>query len=89
MLCIKLVNCLDKYTEMHGQQNVKKLKKNTNYILPLCILVKYMPKFTVTDFTDGCSTVKRITKISVLKHRLVTNSKRMVHRHGCKVRSYM
>ena len=27
MLCIKLVNRLDKYTEMHGQQNVKKLKK--------------------------------------------------------------
>jgi len=24
MLCIKLVNYWDKYTEMHGQQNVKK-----------------------------------------------------------------
>ena len=23
-LCIKLVNCWNKYTEMHGQQNVKK-----------------------------------------------------------------
>ena len=24
-MCIKLVNYWDKYTEMHGQQNVKKL----------------------------------------------------------------
>jgi len=27
MLCIKLVNYWDKYTEMHTQQNVKKKKK--------------------------------------------------------------
>jgi len=27
MLCIKLVNYWDKYTEMHGQQNAKKEKK--------------------------------------------------------------
>ena len=47
-----------------------------------------MPIFTVTDFADGCATVKRITKISVLKYSLVTNSKCMVHGHGCKVRSY-
>ena len=26
MLCIKLVNYYDKYTEMHGQQNVKILR---------------------------------------------------------------
>ena len=31
MLCIKLVNYWDKYTEMHGQQNVKKI--NIPYIL--------------------------------------------------------
>ena len=27
ILCIKLVNYLDKYTEMHSQQNIKKKKK--------------------------------------------------------------
>ena len=31
ILCIKLVNYWDKYTEMHGQQNVKK----TTYIIYL------------------------------------------------------
>ena len=32
MLCIKLVNYWDKYTEMHGQQNVKISYKSYNQL---------------------------------------------------------
>jgi len=31
MLCIKLVNYRDKYTEMHGQQNIKKIEIVSQY----------------------------------------------------------
>ena len=32
ILCIKLANYRDKYTDMHGQQNVKKKKKITSFV---------------------------------------------------------
>jgi len=37
-LCIKLVNYWDKYTEMHGQQNVKKKKWQCMFHFDLCDL---------------------------------------------------
>ena len=42
MLCIKLINYWDKYTEMHGQQNVKKsnvcLLQPKSYLKYLCLV---------------------------------------------------
>jgi len=38
MLCIKLVNYWDKYTEMHGQQNVK----TTNIVLEIMLQYRLM-----------------------------------------------
>jgi len=44
ILCIKLVKYWDKYTEMHGQQNVKILSIYMKYICLFVIYISNQPR---------------------------------------------
>ena len=84
MLCIKLVNYWDKYTEMHGQQNVKK-KKTTwmgswhvlEYITkhPTAWRCVHLKELTDFQLLNKCSTIygtrKCITTFTKSRHKLL------------------